>query len=243
MQELTREGRALVDDLARRHGLSPDAVATFLRALVIGQGRMAQFDHPALGGMGQWAPGGMVMVGDMFNHALKAKVDALGHELAAALRQGGLVEAPAGWQAQSQGGGAWWPAELGAPASTGAQNETAYAFFPATRRLAVLRQGRVTVYDTADHRIGGFSQQQAGMSSFGFTSQHGPVALSALKVVDGDEASSRAAPIEAQPERAPASGGGGDVVTMIERLAELKAKGILSEAEFAAKKAELLSRL
>jgi hypothetical protein len=30
---------------------------------------------------------------------------------------------------------------------------------------------------------------------------------------------------------------------MIERLAELRAKGILSEAEFATKKAELLSRL
>lgn len=242
MQGLTREGRALVDDLARRHSLSPDAVATFLRALVMGQGRMAQFDHPALGGMGQWAPGGMVMVGDIFNHALKAKVDALGHELAAALRQGGLVEAPAGWQAQSQGGGAWWPAELGAPASTGAQNETAYAFFPATRRLAVRRQGRVTVYDTADHRIAGFSQQQAGMSSFGFTSQHGPVALEALEVVGGDEASPGAAP-KTEPVKAAASVGGGDVVTMIERLAELKAKGILSEAEFAAKKAELLSRL
>lgn len=243
MQELTREGRALVDDLARRHSLSPDAVATFLRALVMGQGRMAQFDHPALGGMGQWAPGGMVMVGDMFNHALKAKVDALGHELAAALRQGGLVETPTGWQAQSQSGRVWWPAELGTPASTGAQNETAYAFFPSMRRLAVRRQGRITIYDTADHQIAGFSQQQAGMSSFGFTSQHGPVALDALKVVGGDGAISPAtASVETKPAR-DLGGSGGDVVSTIERLAELKVKGILSEAEFATKKAELLSRL
>ena len=34
-----------------------------------------------------------------------------------------------------------------------------------------------------------------------------------------------------------------DIVTMIERLAELRRKDILSEEEFTAKKAELLSRL
>jgi hypothetical protein len=34
-----------------------------------------------------------------------------------------------------------------------------------------------------------------------------------------------------------------DIFSSIERLADLKAKGILSDAEFAAKKAELLSRL
>jgi hypothetical protein len=34
-----------------------------------------------------------------------------------------------------------------------------------------------------------------------------------------------------------------DIFTMIERLAELRQKDILTEEEFAAKKAELLSRL
>ena len=34
-----------------------------------------------------------------------------------------------------------------------------------------------------------------------------------------------------------------DVFTMIERLAELRQKGILSEEEFVAKKAELLGRI
>jgi hypothetical protein len=42
---------------------------------------MAQFDHRELGGAGQWMPGGMTMVGDMFNHGLKAKVDGLCSEL------------------------------------------------------------------------------------------------------------------------------------------------------------------
>jgi hypothetical protein len=34
-----------------------------------------------------------------------------------------------------------------------------------------------------------------------------------------------------------------DVIALIEKLGELKAKGILSDEEFAAKKAELLSKL
>ena len=35
----------------------------------------------------------------------------------------------------------------------------------------------------------------------------------------------------------------GDPLSLIERLAELRAKGVLTEDEFAAKKAELLGRL
>ena len=42
---------------------------------------------------------------------------------------------------------------------------------------------------------------------------------------------------------APPGSGEGDVFTLIERLADLRAKGILSAEEFAAKKTELLSRL
>jgi hypothetical protein len=47
---------------------------------------MAQFSHPELGGMGQWSMGGMIMVGDMFNNGLKARVDALCNDLSALLR-------------------------------------------------------------------------------------------------------------------------------------------------------------
>ena len=46
------------------------------------------------------------------------------------------------------GSGNWWPAELGAPAATGAQNQMRYAYFPNTRRLAVEINGQITVYDT-----------------------------------------------------------------------------------------------
>ena len=42
---------------------------------------------------------------------------------------------------------------------------------------------------------------------------------------------------------APAAAAAGDPLSLIERLAELRAKGVLTEEEFAAKKAELLARL
>ena len=69
--ELTPEGRRLVEDVAQRHGVSADAVLTLLQAVAAGHGTSAQFSHPELGGMGQWSQGGMIMVGDMFNNALK----------------------------------------------------------------------------------------------------------------------------------------------------------------------------
>jgi hypothetical protein len=43
--------------------------------------RAAQFDYRELAGASQWMPGGMTMVGDMFNNGLKAKVDGLCSEL------------------------------------------------------------------------------------------------------------------------------------------------------------------
>ena len=277
MQELTPEGRRMVEDLARRHDVSKDAVLTLLRALMAGNRVMAQFSHPELGGMGQWSKGGMIMVGDMFNHALKHRVDVLCTEIADFLRdQNSLISTEAepsqsqGRQGQSGGtpanvslsirssapsyGGSWWPAELGVPSSAGAQNSLRYAFFPAARRLVVEQSGKATVYDTGDHRITGFSQQQAGDQSLTFTSQHGPVRTADLPVVtDAVEmsvsASERGAREPVQPPARSteatdsATSSTDDPFAKIERLAELRRKGILTEEEFAAKKAELLSRL
>lgn len=81
-------------------------------------------------------------------------------------------------------GGNWWPGDLGAPASTGAQNNMRYAWFAGSRRLAVDLGRRVWVYDTGDHNIGGVSQQQSGGGmTLTFTSQYGVVDLAALPVV------------------------------------------------------------
>ena len=164
--------------VAQRHGFSPDAVRALAEALRHGGGRMAQFNHPELGGMGQWAAGGMIMIGDMFNNGLKARVDALCRDLAA-------MPGPVPAAAEQQPGqtGHWWPEGLGTPSATGAQNEMRYACFPGQRRLAVMRDGHVRVYDTGEHRIGGFSQQQSGSQSLSFGSQLGTVRLEDLTEV------------------------------------------------------------
>jgi hypothetical protein len=128
------------------------------------------------------------------------------------------------------------PAELGSPASVGAQNELRYAFFPETRRVATARGGQV--HDTGDHRIGGFSQQQSSDQSLTFTSQHGLVRVADLPVVGGS-----AAPAAPAPAAPAAPAGADDIVAKIERLAALRAKDILTAQEFEAKKAELLCRL
>ncbi|AUX35637.1 MULTISPECIES: SHOCT domain-containing protein [Sorangium] len=275
MQPLTPEGQRRVSDLSQRYFVSTDAVMTLLQALVNGNGTMAQFHHPELGGAGQWMQGGMTMIGDMFNSALKATVEGLCAELSNLLASQPFAPAPAGYpaqrgqQQQQQGGsgglggspvslfvpasgggsGSWWPGELGAPSSSGSQNNIRYAVFPGARRLAVDVDGRVSVYDTLDHQIGGVSQQQGSGSSATFTSQYGVVSVQSLPLVSGDAAAQPgpgAAPAPAQAAAAlprASSGAEGDIFAAIERLADLRQKGIITEQEFAAKKTDLLSRL
>jgi hypothetical protein len=167
-----------IDDIAAKHGFSAAAARALAEALRHGGGRMAQFNHPDLGGMGQWSAGGMIMIGDMFNNSLKARVAALCADLAASP---GPV--PAAAEQQPRQTVHWWPEGLGNPSATGAQNDMRYACFPDQRRLAVMRDGKVRVYDTGDHRINGFSQQQSTAQTLGFTSQNGLVLLEHLKEV------------------------------------------------------------
>ena len=76
---------------------------------------------------------------------------------------------------------AWWPQELGRPASAGSQNGMRYAFFPGPRRLLIEQDGRLATYDSGEHRISGVSQLQGEGRSLAFTSQDGPVSLDALR--------------------------------------------------------------
>jgi hypothetical protein len=201
MEPLSPEGLKIIEELARKYDVSTQAVTTLLQALISGHGTMAQFSHPELGGLGQWAQGGMTMIGDMFNNSLKAKVDGLCSDLANLLRQEPLLRATTSSQSQGQGetggsgnvtlfvrgaGGspaAWWGADLGAASATGSQNNIKYAYFPASRRLAVAIGDQVTIYDTADHVIGSVSQQQSGDASLSFVSQRGLVQVADLRVV------------------------------------------------------------
>lgn len=140
--------------------------------------------------------------------------------------------------------GDWWPADLRWPNSTGAQNNVRYAYFAQARRLAIEVNGSVTVYDTLDHNIGGFSQQQSVGGTLSFSSQHGLIDVASLPVMsrDGQAVQASAPPLGAAHGQL-AEGGATDTFTAIERLAGLHAKGLLTDAEYSAKKAELLARL
>ncbi len=198
MQQLSAQGQQFVQDLAQRYGVSTDAAITMLYAVMNGNGTMAQFSHPELGGGGQWMQGGMTMVGDMFNYGLKSKVDGLCVEISNQLMNQPAYFQPPVSQSQfqssnsNQGGslfvsaaaaGHWWPGDLGSPSSTGGQNNVRYAVFPGSRRLAVDIGGQITVYDTLDNQIGGVSQQQGGNDSMTFSSQYGTINVSSLPVV------------------------------------------------------------
>lgn len=273
MQQLTSAGNQLVNDLSYRYNLSTDAVTHMLIAVNQGGGSMAQFSCPELGGSGQWMRGGMTMVGDMFNHGLKMTVDNLCNELSNALANIQVFPViPRGAPGSNQ----WWPADLGQPFSSGAQNSTRYAIFP--RRLAVEVNGQVTVYDTLDNNIGGVSQQQGGNNALTFSSQYGTIAVSSLPIVSGPgiapapqtnflapEPPVVNAPQESNlemplppveqnsrqsmgnPSSANADLGAGmsssAIIDLIGKLAQLREAGALTDAEFNAKKVELLSRL
>lgn len=274
MKQLTPEGQQIINNIAQRTHFSPDAVFSLLLSVINGNGSMAQFNHPEFGGSGQWMRGGMIMLGDMFNNGLKNSVSNLCQELANLIaNQPNLVQSGS-FQSQSQGNqqqqnnsgatspvslfvpppagssGNWWPAGLQFPNSTGAQNNMRYAYFATIRRLAIEANGRVTLYDTLDHQIGGFSQQQSGGSSITFTSQYGLVDVNTLPVISIDNI-----PVQTpnQPQPAPAVQSSpvnttgvsqdADIFAALEKLAALKDKGILTDSEYSTKKAELLARL
>jgi hypothetical protein len=259
MRPLTSTAENAVQSLAQRYGVSVDAVKTLLSAVSDGGGNMAQFYHQDLGGGGQWMRGGMTMVGDMFNGGLQATVSGLCSELSSML---GNQQVFAPLPQNSNGGfmspgNDWWPADLGHPSSSGGQNDGRYAYFPTARRLAVSRNGQVTVYDTLDHNIGGVQQQQGGSSgSLSFSSQFGTFGVDSLPVVGPQGAQVPAQnwqpPQQQQPVAPPSAAylpqGGApqshdEILNALERLGALHQKGVLSDQEFASKKAELLSRL
>ncbi len=265
MQPLTSAGEHAVQNLSQRYGVSIDAVKTLLFAVSAGGGSMAQFYHPELGGGGQWMRGGMTMVGDMFNHGLQATVSGLCSELSSLLaNQQVFLPLPpqnAGYGFMAPGNN-WWPSELGSPSSSGGQNDSRYAYFPGSQRLAISRNGQITIYNTLDHNIGGVQQQQGGPSgSLSFSSQFGTFTVDSLPVVHPQGLQAPPAwepppppayvppyqPTPPPPQYAPSSSGSpqshDEILTALERLGALHQKGVLSDQEFNAKKAELLARL
>ena len=297
MQQLSQAGQQVIAGIARQHGFSIDAVMAMLDAVVRGNGSMAQYNQGEFSGSGQWMRGGMTMVSDIFNNPLKGRVDSLCGKLSNLIaNQPGLMQTGS-FQSQTQGApvaavgwgadvGAvagmpsspgnlfappppdWWGPSLRYPDSTGAQNGARYAYFAQARRLAVEVGGTVTVYDTLDHQIGGFSQQQAGNGTMSCASQYGTVALASLPVVlvNGQaRVQVQAIAPAAAPAPAPAPGSTpdgasnphappssanpaacaapADLLATLQKLADLHSAGVLTADEFSAKKADLLARL
>ena len=183
--------------VAREHGLSAGAVRALWDALARGGGRMAQFSHPDLGGMGQWSAGGMVQIGAMFDRDLKARVAAACADLAAAAaaepsaaakttsasRPAPSQDGPLPTRAAGHGN-VWWPGDLGRPDASGSQNGSRYAYFAERRRLAIERAGRITLYDTGRHRILGVSQAQSHGPNLAFTGEDGAIDIESLTIVE-----------------------------------------------------------
>ena len=290
---LSPSGIQLVQNLSQRHGVSTDAVTHMLIAVQNGNGSMAQFSHPEFGGSGQWMSGGMTMVSDLFNNHLKCLVNNLCSDISNALANHQTTPFSGSFQSQSQNGmhsqsqaagqiasanslfvpdpsENWWPRELGTPSAIGSQNTVRYAYFANNHRLAVTTGGQPWVYDTLEHQIGGFGQQQGGGQSITFTSQYGTVNLSTLPVVSRDGVMVPPAPIQStaaptpvqvsppaaqpsfdvQPTQSCAEAemplnqkSGEDVIATLERLGGLMEKGYITNEEFAAKKRELLNRI
>jgi cell division septation protein DedD len=293
MAKLSAAGTQLVQEIANRYGISTDGVTHMLIAVHNGNGSMAQFSHPDFGGSGQWMRGGMTMVSDLFNNQLKFLVDSVCNDLSNGLAGHQTSPFSGSFQSQSQNGShaqsqsagqlgsnnslfvpdpsaQWWPPELGTPSAIGSQNSVRYAYFSNGHRLAVTTGGKPWVYDTLDHMIGGFGQQQGGGQSITFTSQYGTVSLSTLPVVMRDGLPVHQAPVQPTPAQppmqtpappppshpaaietkstelpaqGPARDNADDVIAMLERLGQLMEKGYISKEEFATKKSELLGRL
>ncbi|QDT05926.1 hypothetical protein K227x_43310 [Rubripirellula lacrimiformis] len=286
-------GQQIAQTLAQRHGFSVDAVAHMLTAVYNGNGSMAQFSHPEFGGSGQWMAGGMMMIGDMFNQNLKFRVASLCDDCARSISENQNGSQSGVFQSQSQSSGSdyqdqnaggsggqnslfapdprrnWWPQELGSPSASGSQNQTRYAYFANAHRLAVATGDDVWVYDTLQHNIGGFSQQQSGDGSITFTSQFGTVSLGSLPVVsrNGVAVPAPSAP-NPEPVQAPLpsqqitpavnqpsandnqgqsspspSSAQPDVFDTIDRLGGLLEKGYITQQEFDQKKSDLLGRI
>ncbi|MCB1505387.1 MAG: SHOCT domain-containing protein [Hyphomicrobiaceae bacterium] len=287
MSQLSQAGQQIVQEISARYNLSPDAVTHMLYAVYKGNGSMAQFSHPEFGGSGQWMRGGMTMVSDLFNNQLKMLVDNVCNDLSNALANHQTAPFAGSFQSQSQSGfdtqsqaagqiginnnslfvpdpaAQWWPHELGTPTAIGSQNNMKYAYFANSRRLAVTTGGKPWIYDTLDHQIGGFGQQQGGGSSITFTSQYGTVNLSSLPVLSRDGAPVQPPQFQPPPsisfpsaEVASGNATGApspapttstseptDVIATLEKLGQLRDKGYISDEEFNSKKADLLSRL
>ena len=270
MKALTNTGRQYIEELAAKYNVKNETVESLLEAVIKGNGSMAQFNVPELGGSGQWMKGGMTMVGDRFNSSLKATVSSICNELSGLVTSQVLYEDSGDDKSQtpsthktslaSDNAGSSWPSVFGNPTSSGSQNNFRYAYFAPVRRLVIEENGKRAIYDTKHHKITGVSQQQGAGNSYTFTSQDGPVDLASLELISEPSTQTQPTPeiaydvtsnadLRSSTDRSPADRSAADhspqdiIIATIEKVNVLFEKGQISEEEFKAKKQELLARL
>jgi hypothetical protein len=207
VEALTSPVNQSIHELARRFGFSDDAVAELFGALIRGNAIVAQFNHPELGGMGQWMRDGTT-VGNSTDPNLKGRIEGLCAELSKLVIGASFqtidpdATGPQQWSGVDSGSPylegsdvgdgvvlpanplapSWWPEELGHPAATGSQGEIRYAYFPESNRLVILDRGDLTIHNTLGHHLTGLAQQGPG-SVLTFTTPGGALRVSDLPVI------------------------------------------------------------
>jgi hypothetical protein len=162
-----------IGKIAKKHGVSVGAVMMLLSGLQNSGGNQVQFNHPDLGGMGQWQSG-MVMIGDMFNYALKAKVDELCRELSELAKSEKAQESKKSVIKN-------FDAIYGKPAFQGSQNDMKYAYYPEKHIFILEQYGELGKYNTKGYQVSGVSQQQSNFSQdLKLNTDKGEIAISAL---------------------------------------------------------------
>lgn len=260
MKALTNEGQQLVEDMAAKYNLQTATVKSLLNAVISGNGTMAQFNIPELGGAGQWMKGEMIMPGDMYiNSSLSAKVGKLCNELSNLVSTRLLFEETSETAEKKQqinsefaaNSGSSWPSVFGNPTASGSQNNFKYAYFAPVRRLVIEENGKQTIYDTKHHYITGISQQQGSGNSHRFTSQDGTVDLGSLAVISEPSQQTQPTPeiaydVTSTADLRTENHGQSPqdiIIATIEKVNMLFERGQITEEEFKAKKQELLAKL
>ena len=164
----------VIPSIAERYRVSLDAAREVERALRATGGRQAQFDHPELGGAGQWMPG-MLMVQAGIDRQLRTRIEGLLDEVSAVVR-GSETAAPAALSRDRDSpaalsrvdlpaGESWWPASYGHPSAQGCQSGIRYAWFPGRRCVLVQVGSRIDCFDTADRQVHGVGQTSASVET------------------------------------------------------------------------------
>lgn len=161
--------------IAQEFKVQESTVSQLLEGLHRNGGRQVQFNIAELGGMGQWQAGGMVMVGDMFNNELKAKVDKLCRA---------LVELPVETENET-----FVPIQSAVGSKRfasikGSQNGISYAYYQAEDILEITDENGLKKYDTKGYLLTGVQQSQSNDArKLSFSYAGGSVEVEDLKEV------------------------------------------------------------